>query len=183
MKRRLFCCRSSADASYSLPNFFKIWTKRQKTASTCILSMTYRDGRFYLTWYHSNFTASVLPRWQIRTLMGLISSWGNGQEPAPPTLTDFSVPLRGQFRRLSQLLRINQQLSGCSGNPTTPHQGVVIIIIILNEFVKGKIMKVEEQNLSAPQPTVSKGSKPHSVKVLSLLSIPLKFFMRTSPRR
>lgn len=107
--------------------------------------------------------------------MGLISSWGNGQEPAPPTLTDFSVPLRGQFRRLSQLLRINQQLSGCSGNPTTPHQGVVIIIIILNEFVKGKIIKVEEQNLSAPQPTVSKGSKPHSVEVLSLLSIPLKF--------
>ncbi len=122
--------------------------------------------------------------------MGLISSWGNGQEPAPPTLTDFSVPLRGQFRRLSQLLRINQQLSGCSGNPTTPHnqqlsgcsgnpttphQGVVIIIIILNEFVKVKIMKVEEQNLSAPQPTVSKGSKPHSVEVLSLLSIAFKF--------
>lgn len=107
--------------------------------------------------------------------MGLISSWGNGQEPAPPTLTDFSVPLRGQFRRLSQLLRINQQLSGCSGNPTTPHQGVVIIIIILNEFVKGKIVKVEEQNLSAPQPTVSKGSKPHSVEVLSLLSIAFKF--------
>lgn len=107
--------------------------------------------------------------------MGLISSWGNGQEPAPPTLTDFSVPLRGQFRRLSQLLRINQQLSGCSGNPTTPHQGVVIIIIILNEFVKGKIIKVEEQNLSAPQPTVSKGSKPHSVEVLSLLSIAFKF--------
>lgn len=58
---------------------------------------------------------------------------------------DFSVPLRGQFRYLSQLLRINQQLSGCSGNLTIPHQCVVIIIIILNEFVKGKMVKVKEQ--------------------------------------
>ena len=87
---------------------------------------------------------------------------------------DFRVPLRGQFRYLSQLLRINQQLSGCSGDLTIPHQCVVIIIIILKEFVKEKIVKVKEQNLSASQATDSKGSKPRSIEVLSFLSLPFK---------
>ena len=50
----------------------------------------------------------------------------------------------------------------------------MIIIIILKEFVKEKIVKVKEQNLSAPQVTDSKGSKPRSIEVLSFLSLSFK---------